>query len=487
VSSYRSIALILITVFGVLFSLLYSSSLMAIQNNDKFYQILASKRADIEVYRLRTPQNICFDMDSERLKQIDQDMAQEQVRGASDTLSRGIRDADRDALSYQEMERQMVLPKEYFEQMGNRYTGEGLRLEQQSEAMLPLIQTYESKFNHTVIHRSIRGVSDDVHQYHCNFGFNGSYYGISIKFYSLSSLNEYAGYLPIAITNQQLLEKTSSQMSENNVIVYRMFNNTAVWINESDSWLTLQLSPATLDAPIDDCCGELEPITVRLAPSAAWDVYLGPNLGRIDTTFHYQIKEYPWIQGNIILKNYPVCMDYDIAASLYSQTRFPFKVPSHLPSGFEYKCMQAEAYSIKLFYANRTFNVEEMGEGTSSGMILLRMSDDERFYGINEGQNGVPKSDSDKDRVMQQYQSILEGNPALNPQLIDINGRLAWGNEASPTGAVGTVTFPDGSEIVTRSSMPSRLRLYENGTMIHLEGYIPLEELAKIARSINYY
>lgn len=355
---------------------------------------------------------------------------------------------------------------------------EGLRLNQQSVAMIPLIKSHEDKFNHTAVHKSISGVSDEVHQYNCNFSYNSNFYGIGIKFYSLSSLNEYEGYLPITITNQYLQKEAEGSRSAG--IVYRMFNNTVVWINESDSWLTLEMSPAILDTPTDDCCGDLEPITAKLAPSSAWDIRLGPNLGRIETPFHYQIKEYPWIQGDIILKNYPQCMDYDTAASLYSQTKFPFKVPSYLPAGFEYKCMQAEASSVYLFYANRTFDVQEMGEAVSSGEILLRMSDEDRFFGIIDGEESL----NDTARIMQDYQSILDGNPALMPQLIDINGKLAWGNEVSATGFIGTVEFPDGSEIVTRSEIPSRLRLYENGVGIHLEGYVPLEELANIARSL---
>jgi hypothetical protein len=111
------------------------------------------------------------------------------------------------------------------------------------------------------------------------------------------------------------------------------------------------------------------------------------------------------------------------------------------------------------------------------------MSDENRYFGINDEEASI----NDTARAMRDYQSILDGNPALNPQLVDINGRLAWGNEASPTGSVGTVRFPDGSEIITRSGIPSRLRLYENDAMIHLEGYAPLEELAKIARSLDSY
>jgi len=479
--SYRSTALIVIIVFVILFSLLYSASFIAIQNAEGFYQIIASKRADLEVYRLRTPQNICFELDNKILDEVDQMMAWEQG-GTGDTLSRAINSSDGDAESDQQLEQQMErqgnLPKEYFEQMGNRYSGEGLRL-QEAKAILPFIKAYESKLNHTIIHKSVRGVSDDVHQYNCNFSYNSKYYGLGIKFYSLASLNAYAGYLPITITNQQL--EKGSQLPENHS-VYRMFNNTVVWINKSDSWLTLDITPATFqNIPIDLCCEDLEPVTVRLAPSQSWDLYLGPNLGRVDTNFQYQTKEYPWIQGNILLKNYPECMDFDTAGSLYSQTKFPFKIPSYLPPSYEYKCMQAEASNIMIFYANRTFNVEEMGEGISTGEILMRMSDENLYFGISD------ESLNDTARVMENYQAILEGNPALNPQLVDINGRLAWGNEASSTGFVGTVKFPDGSEIVTRSEMPARLRFYENATLIHLEGYVPMEELAKIARSLESY
>lgn len=450
---------------------------MASQNSENFYQILSSKRADIEVYRLRMPQDICFELDSKRLHEVDQNMAQEQG-GDGDTLSRAINSSDVDAESDQQMEQQGNLPKEYFEQMGNRYSGEGLRLKE-ANAILPLLKAYEGKFNHTIVHKSVRGVSDDFHQYSCNFGYNDKYYGLGIKFYSLASLNEYAGYLPITITNQQL--EKGIKVLENHT-VYRMFNNTVVWVNKSDSWLTLDITPATLrNIPIDFCCEDLEPITVRLAPSQSWDLYLGPNLGRVDTNFQYQGKEYPWIHGNILLKNYPECMDFGTAGSLYSQTKFPFKIPSYLPPGFEYKCMQAEASNIMIFFANRTFSVEEMGEGISTGEILMRMSDEDRYFGLSHA------SFNDSARVLGDYQSILEGNPVLNPQLVDINGRLAWGNEASPIGSVGTVQFPDGSEIVTRSEIPARLRLYENDTLIHLEGYVPMEELAKIARSLESY
>jgi hypothetical protein len=46
----RSSALLVVLVFGALFSMFYSSSFLAGLEKEKSYQILASKRADIGVY-----------------------------------------------------------------------------------------------------------------------------------------------------------------------------------------------------------------------------------------------------------------------------------------------------------------------------------------------------------------------------------------------------------------------------------------------------
>lgn len=468
---YGSTALIAILAFGVLFSLLHSSSLLASQNKEQFYQVLASKRADIEVYRLRAPQNICFELDDGTLTRVDQSMAQEPP-ATRDSLSRAIKSADADAQTDQQMEEQM--PEEYFVQMGNRYTGEGLRVEN-GGAVVPLVQAYESAFNHTRIQTEKRGISDTVHRYDCNFSYGGKYYGIGIKFYSLSYLNEYAGYLPIVIIDRILEDNNQAGKT---AAVFRFFNNTVVWENKSDSWLTLQVTPAVEEGAPE---GASEPITKRLAPLQSWDLYLGGSRA-VGTDFHYQIKEYPQVQGKITVKSAPVCMDFDTARSLYSQTKFDFKTPSYVPEGYEYKCMQADMASVYLYYSNQTFRPEFMGEGLAEGQILVYMDDFDRYFDIHDSSEA---SLSDDERIRNTYESILEQNPVLNPQLIDIDGKLAWGHEAVPDGAKQTVVFPDGSQIVTRSSLPARLVFYDNGTGIRLEGYVPLQELVRMAESIR--
>lgn len=454
--------------------MLYFSSLLASQDTERFYQILASKRADLEVYRLRVPQNICFELDDETLARVDQLMAQEPP-ATQDSLSRAIKSADTDAQTDQQMEEQLQMPKEYFEQMGNRYTGEGLRVEN-GGAVVPLVQSYESKFNYASTNAVKGGLADVVHSYNCNFSHDGEYYGIGIKFYSLLSLNEYAGYLPVVITEGVLKdENRTGEMAT----VFRYFNNTVVWENKSDSWLTLQVTPAIEDGAPGSAS---EPITRRLAPLQSWDLYLGGP--RVDgTRFHYQIKEYPQVQGDITVKSAPVCMDFDTARSLYSQTEFPFKTPLYVPEGYEYKCMQADMASVYLYYSNQTFRPEFMGEALAEGQIQIYMDDYDRYFDLPKDLPGAYQND--EDRIKSQYEGILKENPVLNPQLVDINGKLAWGHEAALYGARQTVVFPDGSEITTASGLPARLLFYDNGTGIRLEGYVPLEELVKMAESLG--
>lgn len=88
--------------------------------------------------------------------------------------------------------------------------------------------------------------------------------------------------------------------------------------------------------------------------------------------------------------------------------------------------------------------------------------------------------------VIKDYNAIAEGNPGLSPQLIDINGKLAWGNEAAPNGGKQTATWPDETVLTNTFSVPSRLRTYDDqGTITTLEGYVPLKKLADMAKSLQ--
>jgi hypothetical protein len=85
-----------------------------------------------------------------------------------------------------------------------------------------------------------------------------------------------------------------------------------------------------------------------------------------------------------------ICMNFDTARSLYSQTKFPFKTPSYVPEGYEYKCMQADTASVQLYYSNQTsFYPRFMDEPLAEGQIRIKISDDEdRYYGLPKNSPG---------------------------------------------------------------------------------------------------
>ncbi|HXG08106.1 MAG TPA: hypothetical protein VNI77_12360 [Nitrososphaera sp.] len=82
----------------------------------------------MDIYQLRKSENICFKLDDQKLKEIDEAfMTYNPAEGTGDILSAAIRDADSSAVSGKQMEGQLKPPKEYFDNIGNRYTGRGLK------------------------------------------------------------------------------------------------------------------------------------------------------------------------------------------------------------------------------------------------------------------------------------------------------------------------------------------------------------------------
>jgi hypothetical protein len=443
-----SSVLVFVLAFAVLFSMLSVSGLLAKENTEKLYDVLATKTVEASMWRLKNLEKTCFELDSA-------------TANSYPFLAELIREADFNTMS---------------PGSEDRYDGYSTGVEG-SDAM-PLVRSLG--FDHSVEEKSVRNISDKVHMYSCNVEYGGNLYFLQIKFYAVSHLNEYAGYLPITITDDLLRD---AGQEPTNSTVFRWFNNTAVWDNKSDSWMTLHLIPDLVDEiPAAEMSYGLEPVTVKLPPFTARDFYLGSRFSPADIVYHYQIQEYPWIQGDISLKHAPRCMDFDTARSLYSATKFPFMAPTYSPDGYEYKCMQADTSSVEMWYANQTFPPQFMGEGLAEGQIQIRIYDTDRYFGI-ETPPGAPQTDEEK--IRSQYESILENNPVIRPQLVDINGNLGWANEASPNGTRQTVVFPDGTQLVHTSAMPARLRFYDTGTGISLEGYMPAKELVKMARSLE--
>lgn len=169
----------------------------------------------------------------------------------------------------------------------------------------------------------------------------------------------------------------------------------------------------------------------------------------------------------------PNCLSIDDVKGI----KRDLKLPSYLPQGYEYKCGIAQEAEANLLYWNQSVDKSSYQLDTISsvsnerGSIFFRVAD-------------YPEITNSTKAVMDDYNNILTNNPALKPQLIDINGKLAWGHEAVPNGGKQAAEFSDGKVITNTYDMPARLRIYDNGQLIRFEGFVPLEELVKMARSL---
>jgi hypothetical protein len=153
------------------------------------------------------------------------------------------------------------------------------------------------------------------------------------------------------------------------------------------------------------------------------------------------------------------------------------KLPAYLPEGYEYKCGIAQEAEANLLYWNQpvdksSYQFSTMNSvSTERGSILFRVAD-------------APEITDSTKAVMDDYDNILKNNPALKPQLVDINGKKAWAHEAVSGSGKQTAEFPEGQVITNTFDMPARLRIYDSGQIVRFEGFVPLDELVRIARSL---
>lgn len=161
---------------------------------------------------------------------------------------------------------------------------------------------------------------------------------------------------------------------------------------------------------------------------------------------------------------------------------YDFLTPRYLPSEYEYKCGAASVGEAEALYWNKPIDRKSFNENIENfvqqngGSILLSMV---RYTDIKNGTQ----------IIIEQYNDIRNSS-AIKPELIDINGRLAWGNEI---GGIPAASAEDLQKRIkqtansTNGVFPARLRFYtaDNAFLIRLEGHVPLEELVKMAKSLQ--
>lgn len=154
------------------------------------------------------------------------------------------------------------------------------------------------------------------------------------------------------------------------------------------------------------------------------------------------------------------------------------QLPAYLPEGYEYKCGIVEFGEANLLFWNQTldrstYEVDPINAAWDTpGSILIRVSE-------------RPSITDPSNQAEQEYRYIAENNPKLGVQLIEIAGNPAWANDISANAGTQEAKFPDGEVITKTYDMPARIRIFESGKMIHIEGFVPLSELKKVAESLQ--
>jgi hypothetical protein len=440
----RSAILIIVLVFGLLFALLYMSTFVAGQNSNSLNTILETKKAEASLSRLINPEPVCFTLENDSL-------------GKYSFLSDLIKEADVEA---------DLAPPTHF--TSNRYDGFATGVN--ATDILHLIRQYQDNFNHTTATINIRNYTDDTHTYDCNFTYKGNQYYINVKFQSLTVINNHDGFVPIYIT--------STNKGMVNHLTYYTFNNTAVWTNNLNSFVTL-----TLETKIER---QNFTVTTQIPPGKSWDYRLWPDLtSENNTVYHYEVQDNessrPIANSNIIVKYYPKCMDQKIAKSLYSQSGVDMKFSAYLPEGYQYIC-GIHFYNNVIIQAYWNKTVEdplelEYGENKVLDFPNYAFHPEALDNGVIQiiaGKSGVFTSYTD---AQERYDDIKNETNYLDQRLIEIDN-VYDGNDYQAVGYRHNVNIEKDIYILEAYDK-------DNQEFYLLKGKVPLAELVRMAESLK--
>jgi len=324
----RSSVLMVILVFGILFSLMYVSGVMASARKDmQMKDLQAAPRVYASISRMIEPENICFTIDKEFLDKYS-------------TFPSSIDEADYWAEIYIQTDRSY----------GNYYSGVGLHLNR-NEA-LSLLSTYHSDFDRTVHSKNSSPDGRFTHEsdrFSCGFAYEQKYYQLELSFETLKQVNRDTGYVPVYITREQVEKQ---QDSVQNKVTFAPWNNTLVFFNQLTSAITIELSN------VNGTGAEQHFETFAVLPGRMIDLPAPADWTALDdTAYQYKVKEYPWISGHVTVSTVYTngCLTPEIAKSLYAQSDFELKFPSYLPEGFRPVCNaeNTDTYMIQI-YANQS-------------------------------------------------------------------------------------------------------------------------------------
>ena len=163
-----------------------------------------------------------------------------------------------------------------------------------------------------------------------------------------------------------------------------------------------------------------------------------------------------------------------------------FKVPSYLPEGYLMKCsMSGMPYESYVLYHNKDVSdgwIGKMHMLIDEGAIFILQTDERNLVG---GKEFVTFGTAEQ-RIQETYDEVMEKNPSLQPQLIRINGMLAYAVDSCSDCGVQTANFADDTVIQKSTSTETKIKFIdEYGISYMLKTSLPLDELILVAKSLQ--
>jgi hypothetical protein len=163
-------------------------------------------------------------------------------------------------------------------------------------------------------------------------------------------------------------------------------------------------------------------------------------------------------------------------------TKFAFVEPPNQIDSRTLRCAEGEATEVRYVYAPN--NLSSSDDITSRGQM---QKDNTMLLFIQDTTLGGTLSHDLKAEIRHTFEQVQEKRPDLKPQLLTINGHLAWGREGG--GNVGRVVVEDSNHTAlstTTEQEPALLDMELNGKVgYHLEALAPLSELISAAKTLS--
>jgi len=192
--------------------------------------------------------------------------------------------------------------------------------------------------------------------------------------------------------------------------------------------------------------------------------------------YYYGFNEEPDLKIDV------ACMPIEASKSI----AIFFKIPSYLPEDYSFKCsFSGTPYESYLIFDNKKIPdgwISHSPELVSDGAVFIYQTDQKNAV----GEKKYATYGNATQRIQDTYDEVMTKNPSLHPQLIQINGMLAFAVDSCNDCGVQTANFTDGRIIQKSISSEAKIKFIdENGTSYLLKAGIPFSELIKVAESLQ--